>query len=296
MQITELKPNGYCGGVTTALKKTIAAINKYQGQNIYLLGMLIHNETVCEALKAKGVIILEGNSRLKMLDEITNGIVIISAHGVCQKVYAKIKEKGLTLIDATCPNVLIIHQKIKEHLEKGYHVLYIGSKNHPEAIGVCDEDERIKLITSLNDLACLDKEKNYYITNQTTLALSELSVYHDYIKKNFKKALIENKICLATTKRQEALYNLTGDLLIVIGGKESSNTEKLVKAAAEKAHFQKIIKILDVTDLTHYDLTNCDNIYITSGASTPHIIIENVIKYLKKEPYETSYPLELLLR
>lgn len=284
MLVKKINPQGYCKGVVFALRKCIEVINDPNTiKPIYLLGMIIHNRFVCSELEDKGVIILEGNNKLSLLDKIESGTVIISAHGVSSKVKETALNKNLNVIDATCPDVEIVHKNVKNYISKGYEVIYIGKKNHPEAIGVIEEDDKIYLIETLDELAGLTKDKKYYVTNQTTLAHSHLEGFHNKINELFTNVIIENNICLATTKREKALYDLEADIIVVVGDFHSSNTKKLVETAKNKAHSKEVIQIERACDLLNYKLESYKNAYVTSGASTPSKIVDQVIRFLETD-------------
>lgn len=284
MIVYKIKPQGYCKGVIYALKKCSEVINNPNTvKPIYLLGMLIHNRFVCDQIKDKGIIILEGNDKNLLVEQIKNGTVIISAHGVSQKVKNTIIEKGLTLVDTTCPDVMKVHNNVLDYISKDYEILYIGKSNHPETIGVLEESDKIHLIDSLDKLESLDKNKKYYVTNQTTLAHSYIDDYHNKIKDLFENVVIENGICLATTQRERALYDVKTDLIVVVGDYHSSNTQKLVEIAKNKAQSSCIIAIERALDLIKYDLSKFKEAYVTSGASTPNEIVNQVVRFLESD-------------
>ena len=282
MKVNKIKPQGYCKGVILAIKKCLEVINNPNTKKpIYLLGMLIHNHFVCEELAKKGVIILDGNNRMKMLESLKEGTVIISAHGVSNKVKEKASLMGLEIVDTTCPDVKKVHDNVINYLNNNYEVIYIGKKNHPEAVGVLEESNKIHLIDELTQLDILDKNKKYYVTNQTTLAHSYIEIYHNKIRNDFKEYIIENNVCLATTKRETALYNIKTDLIVVVGDKNSSNTQKLVETAKKMAQADAVIAIERANDLLKYNLSEFKEAYVTSGASTPNAIVDQVIKFLE---------------
>lgn len=281
MQVKKINPQGYCKGVILALNKCIEVINNPNTKKpIYLLGMIIHNRVVCKELEKKGITILEGNNKLELLDKINSGTIIISAHGVSKKTVDKAINKGIDVIDTTCPDVKTIHDKVIEYVTKGYKVLYIGKNNHPEAIGVLEESNEIYLVDCLEKLDTFNKNDKYYVTNQTTLAHRYLQEYHKKIKEVFPNIVIENNICQATTKREVALYDIKTDLIVVVGDFNSSNTLKLVEVAKNKAFAKNVILIEKASDLLNYDLTDYQEAYVTSGASTPNKIVEQVIRFL----------------
>lgn len=283
MLVKKINPQGYCKGVIMALKKCLEVINDPNTiKPIYLLGMIIHNRFVCDELKKMGVIILEGNDKLSILDKIDSGTVIISAHGVSSKVKEKVISKKINLVDATCPDVELVHNNVKKYIGDGYEVIYVGKKNHPEAIGVIEESNLIHLVEDLSDLDTLPNKK-YYVTNQTTLAHSHLEKFHNKISELFMESIIENNICNATTKREKALYDLESDLIIVVGDYQSSNTKKLFETAKNKARTKEVIAIERACDLLNYNLNDYKTAYITSGASTPSIIVDQVIRFLESD-------------
>lgn len=281
MIVEKINPQGFCKGVILALRKCVEVINNPNTKKpIYLLGMIIHNRYVCDNLKSQGVIILEGKDKLSLLDQIDKGTVIISAHGISNKVKEKALSKNLDIIDTTCPDVKKVHDNVLKYLLDDFEVLYIGKKDHPEAVGITEESNKIHLISNLDDLDLINLDKKYYVTNQTTLAHSDIEKYHNKILKLIPNAIIENNICLATTKREMALYNIKTDLIVVVGDKNSSNTKKLVDVAKEKAHSKDVIHVERAHDLLNYDLTKYNHVYVTSGASTPSGIVDQVIRFL----------------
>ncbi len=286
MKINKIEPQGYCGGVIKALKIIDDVINNENTKKpIYLLGQIIHNSHVIDDLKSKGVIVLEDKTkkRLDLLDEIESGTVIFSAHGVEPRVYEKAKAKGLEYIDASCPYVLVVHNKIKEHLNNGYEVIYIGTKNHPEVEGVLGISDKIKFISNTSDIKNLNiTSDKIYATNQTTLSIFDIEDIFKSLKAKYPSIIIDDKICNATTIRQEAMKNQPdADLCIVVGDPNSSNTKKLYKVSKE---IRKINTVLceDLESLDKNILKNVNVVNITSGASTPSYIVDEIIEYLNK--------------
>ena len=284
MIINKIEPQGFCGGVKNAIDIAKKAIkNENNIKPIYLLGSLIHNEHVMRSLEDLGLILIDdkNKTRLELLDEIKSGSVIFSAHGVSDKVYLKAKEKKLNIIDATCPFVKIVHNNIKKYLNLGYDIIYIGTKGHPECEGVLGISDKIKLITNKQDaLNYQNNNDNIYLSTQTTLSIYEIDEIINIFKNKFKNIIIDNKICNATTVRQEAIYNAKKtDLFIIVGDQKSSNTKKLYNIAKEKF---KAIMINDKNDLDINLLKNINEISITSGASTPSYLVDEIIEYINK--------------
>ena len=263
MIIHKLSPQGFCWGVRQAIQKVEQALmDPAYPKPIYLLGSIIHNKTVTNHLVQMGAILIEENrTRLSMLDRISTGTVVFSAHGVAPNVYEKAKQKGLTILDTTCGNVLIVHRRIKQHLEAGYRCYYIGTKNHPECEGILESSSLIRL-------------------NQTTLSLLDTEIIYRTFKEKFPQAIIDNKICLATTQRQQAVLDQKkADLCLVVGDKMSSNTKKLWQLAQQKGIRSVLIE--QIEDLAAIDFTAVQQINITSGASTPSVLVDQVINHLQ---------------
>ena len=283
MIVNKLLPQGYCKGVTRAIDMAFETA-KNSKKPIYMLGRIIHNSHVIDKFKNLGVIVLEdkNKSKLELLDEINEGTIIFSAHGVSPSIYKKAKDRNLNIVDATCPMVLLVHNRIKDYLSKGFDVIYIGTKGHPECEGVLGISDLIHPIWSKEDISSLSIDnENIYITNQTTLSKDDTNLMFDLLKKNYPSSVIDDKICNATTIRQEAIKNQPkADLCIVVGDKLSSNTKKL-KEVSEKTN-TKTILIDSIEALDKNLIKDCKVINITSGASTPDYITNEIIEYLKK--------------
>lgn len=284
MIVNKIEPQGYCGGVTHAIKMAMdAASNNNLKKPIYMLGAIIHNSHVIEDLEKLGIITIEkkGLSRLALLDNIDSGTVIFSAHGVSPLVYKKAKEKNLDIIDSTCPYVLMVHNKIKQYLDLGYDCIYIGTSNHPECEGVLGISDKIHFVNNLDDISNLDiKNDKIYATNQTTLSIFDTKKLFNYILELYPNTIVDDKICNATTVRQMAMENQPKcDLCIVVGDLKSSNTKKLVDVSKEKGI--KTILTEDLNSLPKEILKDVNIVNISSGASTPSYIVDEIINYLK---------------
>ncbi|MBR4495764.1 MAG: 4-hydroxy-3-methylbut-2-enyl diphosphate reductase [Acholeplasmatales bacterium] len=284
MIIRKINPQGYCNGVKRALNIVSNALeDKNVKRPIYLLGQIIHNKHVVKDFIDKGAIVVEDKtkSRLELLDSINEGTVIFSAHGVSPLVYKKAKEKGLNIIDATCGYVLIVHKKIEDYLNKGFDVIYIGTKNHPEVEGVLGISNKIHFISNLEQIKNLNiTNDKIYCTNQTTLSQYDIIDIFNLLKKKYPNILIDDKICDATTVRQKAMKEQEkADLCIVVGDSASSNTKKLYKVSSELAGIKTIL-CEDLKSLDKNELKNVKTVNISSGASTPDYIVDEIINYL----------------
>lgn len=284
MEIKRVVPSGYCKGVVNAINIVKKTKQNYPNEKIYILGMIVHNTFVIEQLNQLGIITLDDTNKNKeeLLDDIKEGVVIFTAHGISDKIKNKAINKGLIVVDATCLDVLKTKDLIKEYLNNGYDVIYFGKENHPEALAIMSLSNKIHLITDKRSIDNLNINNNkIFITNQTTMSYLELQDVFDYLKIKYPNCLIQKEICSATTKRQEAIMNIKdGDVLYVVGDKKSNNTNKLVRLG--KINFKKVFLINSKKDINPNDLINQQKIYVTAGASTPPILIDEVIEYLNK--------------
>ncbi len=280
MQVKAITPRGYCKGVVRAIE--IAKNAQNEQQPIYILGMIVHNQYIVDALKERGIqtIDIPGQTRLELLDQIQHGTVIVTAHGASDQVFEKAKNKGLNVIDASCLDVIKTHDLIKEKLNEGYDILYIGKKGHPEAEGAISIDEkRVHLITSKNDIQMMDPNKHYVMTNQTTMSLYDVYDLCEYAKTILPHVTIEKETCTATKIRQEAIKNMEEDIDIVfiVGDPHSNNTQKLASIASEK---KEVHMIESLDDLNINWLKGKKKAAVSSGASTPTYLTNQVIEFL----------------
>jgi len=281
MDILRVEPQGFCRGVEIAIDKSL---NLKLNNNVYCLGALIHNQIMVNRLKEKGIstISKKGATRLELLDLVPdNSFVIISAHGASPAVFKKAEEKGLKIVDATCAFVYKTHNEIKKYLSLGYDIYYIGAKGHAEAEGACGISDKIHLISNIDDIDLYSFSDKSFVINQTTMSLYDIKEFHERIKAKNPNVVISNTICMATTKRQEAVINARPcDLFIVVGDKMSSNTGKLYKLASAKSNS---IMVESLNELKNYDFKNINTINITSGASTPSDVVDEIISFLKSK-------------
>lgn len=286
MKVVSISPRGYCPGVVNAINMVNRVIRDPEyPRPIYLLGMIVHNQQVMDRFQEKGVIALEdsGLTRMQMLDAIQTGTVIITAHGAGDDVFAKIREKGLRFVDATCKEVYKTHDLVKKYLLSGYQVLYIGKANHPETEGILSLDPAIILIENERNARELVKTKKpVFVTNQTTLSIKEIEPIISIIKTQFPYATIAEEICSSTRVRQEAIIRMNQgvDLCIVVGDPRSNNTASLVKISREATH-TRTVRISTLRELTPDLLKGVQTVSVTSGASTPTEITNAVIRFLE---------------
>ena len=241
-----VKPQGYCGGVLKAIETAKKTRIQYPDQKITILGNLVHNQYVKKALQYYSIDTIEDKTktRVELLDEIHEGIVIFTAHGVSPKVYEKAKEKGL-ILDASCPFVLQTQKIVKQYLDEEYTIFYIGKNKHPEAESIYTMSEHVHLIEPHKEIPKVSTSK-IFVTNQTTMSILDL--------KNV-------------------------DCLIVVGDPTSNNSQKLVDIG-KQAGIEHVFSIQTVEDIDKKDFEKYTTIAITSGASTPTYLTNQVKDYL----------------
>jgi len=278
-------PRGFCAGVERAIEIVNRSLNKY-GKPVYVRHEIVHNKYVVEDLKKRGAIFVEE------LDEIKDKSrpVIFSAHGVPKSVPEDARIKNLSYVDATCPLVSKVHRESEQLFKNGFDIVLIGHKNHPEVIGTMGQlpEGAVKLIETTNDVEKLKidsfKKPLAYIT-QTTLSVDDTAEIILALKNKFPniKEPIKEDICYATTNRQNAVKSMASkcDMLFVIGSRNSSNSVRLVEVA-KKSGCEKSMLIHSDQNLPIDEIKKCKNIGITSGASAPEELVQNLIKKIKE--------------
>ncbi|MXQ73779.1 4-hydroxy-3-methylbut-2-enyl diphosphate reductase [Clostridiaceae bacterium DONG20-135] len=286
MEIIKVTPRGYCKGVVRAISMAKEAVQKYPDTPIYVLGMLVHNRYIVDALKHMGIHTLESDTKSKilLLDDIEEGVVIFTAHGIDPKCIEKAKAKGLIVIDASCPDVLKTQELVKERLKQGYEILYIGKAGHPEATAVCSLSDHIHLLTSLADLKSVKPADKVFVTNQTTMSFQDIEQFFRQIHKRIPQAEFSQEICNATRIRQEAVAALKNiDLLYVVGDKASNNSNRLAEIAQANDEIRQVCLIENALDIGLDQLADVKRVAVTSGASTPTYLTAQVITFLEQQ-------------
>ena len=282
MEIIKVSPRGYCKGVVNAINIAKKARMSYKDEKIYILGMIVHNTYVSKALSELNIITLydDNKSRLELLDEVNEGVVIFTAHGVSDSVKQKALDKNLICIDASCTDVIKTQNNVKDKLKEEYSVLYVGKKNHPEALAVLSNFDNIYLISNTKDIDNINiTNKKIYVTNQTTMSMLEIKYIYDQILKKYPSAYFEEEICNATYQRQMAVMNLSNlDLLYVVGDPLSNNSNKLKDIALNNC--KKVILIESASSINIDELKDVKKVGVTSGASTPTYLTNQVIEVL----------------
>lgn len=284
MEIIVGKTAGFCYGVKNAVDKSITELEK--SNKVYCLGEIVHNSKVVNELESKGLVVIDSLAENK-----DSYKTIIRAHGVSKDVYEEAERNNIELVDLTCPNVLKIHKIVEDYRKNDFFVFVVGNKNHPETIGTvgfCEEYYTvIESEDDINDAISSFKASNLnkiLIVVQTTFSLEKFNTIIEKIKKVVDAEIqveVINTICNATRIRQEETDNISKKVqyMIIIGGKNSSNTKKLFEIA--KKNCNHTVCIEDYTELNIDDVKNSETVGIMAGASTPQSSIEEVVNILK---------------
>ena len=284
MIVSLIKPQGFCSGVTRAVNIAKQAKKEHPNENVYILGMLAHNQTLIDDLSKEGLITLEDNDELKVIKTLKKGdVIIFTAHGHSDEIEAAAKEQGLIVYDATCFKVKDNLEKIKSEISSGHQVIYIGQKGHKETNAALSISTNVSLYdTQLLINYHLITDKNPYVINQTTLNFKELCRHHEDIIKHIPGARIENEICAATRLRQEALYDISKDtdLIVVVGHQKSSNSNRLFEIAKSLYKSATVLMVNNLDELKQCDVQNKKKAAIVSGASTPQYVVDDIYNYL----------------
>lgn len=275
MEITVAKSAGFCFGVQRAVDSVYKELEENSGK-IYTFGPIIHNEQVVEDINKKGIEVIDTVEQLK---EIKEGTVVIRSHGVAKEIYDVLEQQKLKVVDATCPFVKKIHNIVLDESNNGKTIIIIGNDNHPEVEGikgwvngeviVINKEEQIEKLS-------LPEQTKACIVSQTTFNHNKFKYLVEIIRKKGYDITVVNTICNATHVRQVEAQKISSkvDGMIVIGGKNSSNTQKLYDICRNEC--ENTFYVQTVKDLNLHELKSLKSIGITAGASTPKNIIEEV--------------------
>ena len=282
MKIIRAKYMGFCFGVLEAINVCNSLVEE-KGKK-YILGMLVHNKQVVEDMQRKGFKLVTEEELLQDVDSLKeNDIVVIRAHGTSKKVHEKLKERKVKVFDATCIFVNKIRQEIEIANEKGYSILFMGDRDHPEVKGVISFADDIQIFESYEEATKLkiDLDKTYLLSTQTTLNKRKFKEVKKFFKENYKNVIIFDKICGATAVRQKAVEDLAVkvELMIVVGDTKSSNTKKLYEISKRLNDNTYLIENEEQLDLDIFSGKKV--VGITAGASTPEETIMNIEKKIR---------------
>ena len=290
-EIRRAENAGFCFGVKQAIEKAEKAAEQNPGE-IYSMGSLIHNERVTRDLEKRGIRVIES------LDEISapgtvkdvplkdaTPKVIIRSHGEGRALYQKAEERGIVLIDATCPFVARIHHLVNDTDKQ---VVIVGDRNHPEVLGISGWCRKPAVIVSSYEEACEIPEDDLFVVTQTTIREQMLRDVLRALEEQGKIYQVNNTICNATSKRQESCEKLAreSDLMIVVGGRNSSNTKKLYEISKKNCANSYFVE--NIEDLPLKEVAKCNRIGIAAGASTPECTIKEVIARMSDVTLENN--------
>ncbi len=283
MEVIVGKYAGFCPGVNFTVSKAEESLGK---ENLFCLGEIIHNEQVIKKLESNGM------KTVSDIEEVPNGAkLIFRAHGEPKWIYDRAEEKGVEVLDLTCGKVRVIHQKVEKQIGKSF-IIIVGKKNHPEVIGTKGfAGDNSYIIESSDDIlpAYMEYEKTglgkVYIVAQTTFSSKKFDELVDEIRENFAEAVVavDKTICNTTEIRQKEVSELSKDMskMIIIGGKNSSNTKELARIAEQNCPNVMLVQTAD--DLNGVAFNESDKIGIVAGASTPNYVIEDVKKFIENQ-------------
>ncbi|MBU5472842.1 MAG: 4-hydroxy-3-methylbut-2-enyl diphosphate reductase [Clostridiales bacterium] len=284
MEVILAKSAGFCFGVKRAVDKVYQQTEEKNGK-IYTYGPIIHNEEVVKDLEKRGVCVIETQEALK---DCKDGTVVIRSHGVGKEVYDLLKRENISYVDATCPFVLKIHRLVEKYSNDNYHVVIIGNEEHPEVQGIrgwSSNPEETTVISNLQEAQnfTLKTDKKICVVSQTTFNNKKFKELVEIITEKGYDIIVLNTICNATQERQAEARKIAAnvDAMIVIGGKTSSNTQKLFEICKKECENTCYIQTLKDLDLSK--LQSINSVGITAGASTPNKIIEEVQKNVRNE-------------
>ena len=278
MEVILSSPRGFCAGVVRSIEVVDICLRKF-GPPIYVKHQIVHNPHVVEDLECKGAITVE------TVEEIPYGaLVVFSAHGSPPEDFEKARERGLRVIDAVCPLVTRVHNEAKKYHREGKKVLLVGYRGHQEVRGTMGQVE-MTLIADDSDaqLPDWDADENVAVLTQTTLSIIDTARAIDTIKQRFYNAVVRNDVCYATTNRQQAVTQMAElvELVLVIGAPNSSNCNRLREVAEAQGVPSYLIN--GPEEINPSWIKDKQKVGITSGASTPEVLVESVIEALAPE-------------
>ena len=282
-KIIKLQDVGFCYGVKRSIElATRIATDPNIPRPIYLLGNLVHNRHITTYLSSIGIITLEKGTRLEMLDEIQQGTIIITAHGVAPSVIEKARSKKLYIVDTTCPYVGKTFETMQQKINEDYDIIFIGKDNHPETEAAKELSTRVHIISELNRSLPLQK---VLLCHQTTFSSYDIDTIYQELLLSYPHLEKLDMVCKVTEKRQQALLNLQSHsflspaLILVVGDPLSNNSTKLVEMA-KRIGKSDVLFVSRVEELDLDQLKLYQEIWITSGTSTPSSIVDEIERVL----------------
>jgi 4-hydroxy-3-methylbut-2-enyl diphosphate reductase len=282
MKVILANPRGFCAGVNMAID-VVDQVLKLRGAPVYVFHEIVHNRHVVNDFRSRGVTFVDEVGEVP-----EGGVIVYSAHGISPAVRREAKARRLVEVDATCPLVIKVHLEVLKFAREGYTIIFIGHRGHDEAVGTVGEaPHAIRIVESPEEIAELqvpDPEKVAYVT-QTTLSVSDANRIIAALKEKFPGIVAPPKedICYATTNRQDAVTQLApeADLVLVIGSRNSSNSRRLVERAGEAGRAAHLID--DQSEFDPAWLKGVETVLVTSGASAPDRLVEDLLNRLRRE-------------
>ena len=278
-------PRGFCAGVDRAVLIVEKALEAY-GEPVYVRHEIVHNKHVVETLRRKGAVFVEDEN------EVPEGaIIVFSAHGSPPEAFQNSKRLGHTLVDATCPLVTKVHHAARRYARDDMDIVMVGHEGHQEVIGTMGQSDRIRLVETPEDVDALelDGERPVTYITQTTLSMDETASVVDRLNAKFPglKLPKSDDICYATQNRQDAVKQLAerSELVLVVGSQTSSNSKRLVEVSKDRAVPAYLID--DASEIDESWLEGIGTIGLTSGASAPEVLVEEVIDWFKERGLAT---------
>jgi 4-hydroxy-3-methylbut-2-en-1-yl diphosphate reductase len=280
-RIVLASPRGYCAGVERAVDTVEEALRRF-GPPIYVRRQIVHNAHVVRDLEARGAVFVASET-----DVPPGARLVLAAHGVAPSVHENVRSRGLRSIDATCPLVTKVHAEARHYAARGYTIILIGHAGHEEVVGTTGEaPDAILLVESLEDAERVEPpqtDRLAYLT-QTTLSVDETAGIIDVLRRRFPaiEAPKQEDICYATTNRQRAVKAILAeiDLLLVIGSRNSSNSNRLVEVARSRGVAAYLID--DESEIEDAWLAGVESVGITSGASAPESLVRRVVAWFRE--------------
>lgn len=284
MEVIRAEKMGFCFGVQEAVNLVEKVIKENPKKNKYIYGMLVHNKEVTSEFERQGVKTIDRKD-IETLQ--ADDAVIIRAHGVIKQEFEELINRGVKIYDATCIFVKKAKEMLVEYEKKGYNVVLVGDKDHPEVIGIVSFGKNTQVVANIDELkkVILKKDDKFFVLAQTTLNKNEFKIIKEFVEKEMPNSITGETICGATHERQRAVEKLAEetDIVLVVGGTSSSNTKKLYNIS--KTINEKTYLIETKEDIKNEWFMNRKDlkIGITAGASTPEKSIKNVETYIKEE-------------
>ncbi len=275
-------PRGFCAGVVRAIEIVEKSLGVF-GAPIYIKHQIVHNKYVVQDLESKGAITVN-----EISDVPNDSVVIFSAHGSPPVDYEIAKSKNIKIIDATCPLVIKVHNEAIKYSKEGKKIILLGHQEHQEVIGTMGQTDMILVDDrQKNNIPEFDAEEKIVVLSQTTLSVEDTKQISNSIKDKYKNSILRNDICYAVSNRQKAVKSLSRlvEMIIVVGSENSSNCVRLKEVSENYGTKSYLLNSVD--EIKNLNLKNISNIGITSGASTPEILIDEFINQLKPSKITT---------